>query len=99
VEAESRHDETMFSAVLLGKGPDGVENLLEAVAQVIHDDDIVSILEELESGVGSDITESTKDHDIVLAIVSWENIVCQVRIEGVVEQLRGTRAGGCRALE
>jgi hypothetical protein len=88
VEAEGRHDEAVISAVLFGEDFDRVKDLLEAVAQVIHDDDVVSVLEQLKSGVRSDVTKSTKDHDIVLAIVGRENIVRQVLVEGVVEQLR-----------
>jgi hypothetical protein len=64
-----------------------VEDLLEAVAQVINNDDVVTVLEELQSGVRSDVTKSTEDHDIVLAIVDWENVVRQVLVEGIIEQL------------
>jgi hypothetical protein len=77
----------MLSAVLLGEDLDGVEDLLEAVAQVINNDDVVTVLEELQSGVRSDVTKSTEDHDIVLAIVDWENVVRQVLVEGIIEQL------------
>jgi hypothetical protein len=87
VESEGRHDEAMLSAVLLGEDFDGVEDLLEAVAQVIDNDDVVTVLEKLESGVRTDVTKSTKDHDIVLAIVDWENVVRQVLVEGIIEQL------------
>jgi predicted GTPase len=99
VETESRHDETMLSAVLLGEDLDGVEDLLEAVAQVVNDNDVVAILEKLKSSVRSNIAESTEDHDIMLAIVGWENVVRKALVEGIVEQLRVTRAGRCRALK
>jgi hypothetical protein len=87
VESEGRHDEAMLSAVLLGEDFDGVEDLLEAVAQVIDNNDVVAVLEKLKSGVRTDVTKSTEDHDIVLAIIGWENIVCQVLVEGIIEQL------------
>jgi len=85
VEPEGRHDEAMLSAVLLGKDSDRVENFLEAVAQVVNDDDIVTVLEKLQCGVRSDVAEATKYHDIVLAIISWKNVVRQVLVEGVIE--------------
>jgi hypothetical protein len=87
VESEGRHDEAMLSAVLLGEGLDGVEDLLVAVAQVVDDNDIVAILEKLQSSVRSNVAESTEDHDIVLAIVGWENVVRKTLVEGVIEQL------------
>jgi predicted GTPase len=89
----------MLSAVLLGEDLDGVEDLLEAVAQVVNDNDVVAILEKLKSSVRSNVAESTEDHDIMLAIVGWENVVRKALVEGIVEQLRVTRAGRCRALK
>lgn len=99
VESESGHDEAMFDAVLLGEDPDGPEDFLEAVAQVVDDDDVVTVFEKLKRCVRSDVTKASKDHNVVLAIVRREDAVCEVLVVGTFKNLRGTRASRCRALK
>jgi hypothetical protein len=99
VESEGRHDEAMLDTMLFGEDPDGSEDFLEAVAQVVDDDDVVAILEKLKGCVRSNVTEASKNHNVVLAIVRRKDAVCEVLIERTLKNLRGTRAGRCRALK
>jgi hypothetical protein len=99
VESEGRHDEAVLDTVLFGEDPDGPEDFLEAVAQIVDNDDVVAVLEKLKGCVRSNVTEASKDHNVVLPIVRGKDAVGEVLIERALENLRGTRAGRCRALK
>ena len=89
----------MLDTVLFGEDPDGPEDFLEAVAQIVDNDDVVAVLEKLKGCVRSNVTEASKDHNVVLPIVRGKDAVGEVLIERALENLRGTRAGRCRALK
>jgi 4-hydroxy-3-methylbut-2-enyl diphosphate reductase IspH len=66
--------------MIVGKLLDTMQNILEAVAEVVHNDHVVARFQELQAGVRSDITESADDQDEEL-IVSRQTRLTRARMK------------------